>query len=88
MKTKTLQKGNPRIVITKKIISLINSLLNEKSKKEITEIGISSIDPLDYKSGKILDSPNIPFKNIPLLKPLKKYFNLPIYLSKDCSAAV
>jgi len=88
LKTKTPQKGNSGIVITKKIISLIESLLDDKSKKEIARIGINSIGPLDYESQKVLDSPNIPFKNIPLAKPLKEYFNLPVYLSNDCSSAV
>ncbi len=87
-KTETPRKGNSGIIITKKIITLINSLLENQPKKQIAGIGISSIGPLDFKSGKILDSPNIPFKNVPLVSPLKKYFNLPVYLSNDCSAAV
>ncbi|MEA3453034.1 MAG: ROK family protein [Patescibacteria group bacterium] len=84
---KTPKKGTSGIVISKKIILLINAIISNQSKKQILGIGIGSAGPLDYKSGKIFNSSNIPFKNIPLVEPLKKYFNLPVYLFNDCSAA-
>ncbi len=88
LRTETPKTGNSGTIITKTLIVLINALLEGQSKKQIAGIGISSIGPLDHKSEKILDSPNIPFKEIPLTKPLKKYFFFPIYLSNDCTAAV
>ncbi len=88
LKTETPKTGDSGVIVTEKIIDLVNLLLQGQSKKEIAGIGISSIGPLDYKSEKVLDSPNIPFKKIPLIKLLKKYFSLPIYLANDCTAAV
>lgn len=88
LRTKTPKTGSSGMIVTKTLIALVNALLKDQSKKQIAGIGISSIGPLNYKLGKILDSPNIPFKEIPLIKPLKKYFSLPIYLSNDCTAAV
>jgi glucokinase len=51
-------------------------------------IGIGSIGPLDFSSGSILAPPNLPFRLIPLRKPLQEEFGVPIYLMNDCTAAV
>ncbi len=51
-------------------------------------IGIGSIGPIDITKGMIGDTPNFPFKNIPVVEPLKDEFHVPVALMNDCSAAV
>ena len=89
VKIKTPHSGQSGQVITKKIVYLIKELINSQSDgSQIKGIGISSIGPIDYKKGAIINSPNIPFKKVPLLSPLRKKFNLPILLFNDCTSAV
>ncbi len=85
---KTRKEGKSGTVITNQVIKLIESLLQKESLKKIAGIGISSIGPLDYKKGGILNTPNVPFKFIPLVKPLEKRFSMPVFLLNDCNAAV
>jgi len=87
-KAQTPNIGKSGAIVTKTIVTLVNALLENNSKKQIAGVGIGSIGPIDYQKGEIFNSPNVPFKNISLLNPLKKYFSLPVYLYNDCTAAV
>ena len=69
--------------ITKQIIRMIRALGVEPSA-----IGIGSIGPLNLQKGSIINTPNIPFKNIPLAKPLADFFKVPVRMLNDCCAAV
>lgn len=71
--------------ISRQLIRILES--GDISIEDAIGIGIASIGPLDMKKGIISNTPNIPFKEIPLVKPLMK-FNLPIYLLNDCNAGV
>jgi glucokinase len=51
-------------------------------------IGVGSIGPLNYKDGMIINTPNYPFKEIPIVEPLKRVFETPIEMVNDCSAGV
>jgi glucokinase len=83
---KTNKKGKSGTVLTNQIIDLAESIL--KKNQKIAGIGVSSIGPLDYKIGGIKESPNIPYKFVPIIKPLRRRFSLPVYLYNDCLAAV
>lgn len=83
---KTRKKGKSGEVITGQVLELADFLL--KKAPCILGIGISSIGPLDYKNGGIKESPNIPFKFVPLVEPLSSAFGLPILLFNDCLCAV
>jgi glucokinase len=72
--------------IIDQIARMIRSLLPEGIIPET--IGIGSIGPLDFSSGSIRAPPNLPFKIIPLRKPLQEEFGVPIYLMNDCTVAV
>lgn len=85
---KTASKGKSGKVVTEQILGLVTFLLENIEKKRILGIGVSSIGPLDYKRGRVVHPPNLPFKYIPLLTPLKTMFSLPALLFKDCNAAV
>jgi len=51
-------------------------------------IGIGSIGPLNLRTGMITNTPNYPFENIPIKKPLESEFGVKVKIINDCSAAV
>jgi glucokinase len=73
--------------ISQQIIRLIYTL-QEETQTNILGIGIGSIGPLDLKRGAITNSPNIPFKFVPLREPIENEFATSIILLNDCNAAV
>ena len=50
-------------------------------------IGVGSIGPVDLGSGCVVNTPNLPFKRIPVVEPLKEHFQVPVAMLNDCSAA-
>ncbi|WP_455364900.1 ROK family protein, partial [[Eubacterium] cellulosolvens] len=70
--------------LSRQIIHMIHSL----KTFEIDSIGIGSAGPLDLKEGSIVNSPHLGYKRIPLVRPLKSEFNIPVYLANDCVAGV
>lgn len=67
---------------------MINSVLSSEFKiKDIEGIGIGSIGPLDPERGAIISSPNMPFKSISLIEPIKRKYNVPTFLLNDCTTA-
>ncbi|MDZ5255100.1 ROK family protein [Clostridium sp. LIBA-8841] len=54
---------------------------------EVEAIGIGSPGPLDARTGIIITTPNLPFKNFNLVAPLKAKFNIPVYLDNDANVA-
>lgn len=72
-----------------KLIEIINSFRDLYSdERPLLGIGIGSIGPLDMEKGIILNTPNLEVKNIPVVKPLRDEFNLPVSFLNDCTAAV
>ena len=53
----------------------------------VKTIGIGSPGPLDSKNGIIITTPNLPFKNFNLVKPIKNKYNVPTYLDNDGNVA-
>ncbi|RJS84374.1 ROK family protein [Candidatus Bathyarchaeota archaeon] len=74
--------------VSEQIIRIIHSLKRDIGIKEIAGLGIGSTGPLDLKKGGLMKPTNIPYDFIPLVKPLKDEFHVPVYLLNDCSAAV
>ncbi len=60
---------------------------SEKDYSEIRAIGIGSPGPLDSKTGVILNSANLPFKNFQIVKGIVDKFGIPTYLENDANAA-
>jgi glucokinase len=69
--------------ISEQIVRLIEALPGG-----FRAIGVGSIGPVDLGSGCVVNSPNIPFKRIPVVEPLKKHFQVPVAMLNDCSTAV
>ncbi len=77
----TEAKKGPRYII-KRIIKNITNLM----EKGVRGIGVGSPGPLDYKTGTIYKSPNLPrWKNIQLKKILEKRFKLPVKIDNDAN---
>ncbi len=70
--------------LSRQIIHMIHSL----KTFEIDSIGIGSAGPLDLEEGFIVNSPHLVYKRIPLVGPLKREFDIPVYLANDCVAGV
>ncbi|KYH29062.1 MULTISPECIES: ROK family protein [Clostridium] len=75
--------------VLQRIILVIEKVIEESkvAKDKIVTIGIGSPGPLDAKEGKIITTPNLPFRNFNLVKPLKDKFNIPVYLDNDANVA-
>ena len=64
------------------------TMMVKSSGDEFSAIGIGSIGLLDLRKGELSNPVHIPFKNIPIVKLLKKEFGVPVYLVNDCDAGV
>lgn len=75
--------------VLKRIISVVEKVIGESmvGKEKVTAIGIGSPGPLNAKEGKIITTPNLPFKDFNLVKLLKDTFNIPVYLDNDANVA-
>lgn len=72
-----------------RIIEVIEKVMlkAKKTNDDIKAIGIGSPGPLDARKGVIIVTPNLPFKNFALVKPIKDKFNIPTYLDNDANVA-
>ncbi|MDK2807952.1 MAG: glucokinase [Clostridiales bacterium] len=75
--------------IIKDMADAIYYLLEKKNigLNECLTIGIGSPGTVDAKSGVVLYSNNFGWENIPLVAELKKYINLPVFISNDANCA-
>lgn len=83
---KTKRSGKSGFTVTKQLKSMISSIVSDFS--HIAGIGIGSIGPLDIHRGIVKASPNVPYKRIPLKKPLETMANTPVSILNDCATAV
>jgi len=60
----------------------------ELGMDSIEAVGVGSIGPIDLATGKIVNTPNYPFKEIPITEPLERELNAPVRMLNDCTAAV
>lgn len=70
--------------IAAQIVRMIKALNIE----ELSAIGVGAIGPIDLGKGCVSETPNLPFKTIPILEPLTETFHVPVGILNDCSAAV
>ncbi|MCW3990494.1 MAG: ROK family protein [Candidatus Bathyarchaeota archaeon] len=63
-------------------------MAHELGMDSVESVGVGSIGPIDIASGSIVDTPNLPFKDIPVTEPLRAEFHAPVSLLNDCAAAV
>ena len=75
--------------VLNRIISTIEEVIknSEVTIDKVEAIGIGSPGPLDSKKGIIITTPNLPFRNYNVVKPIKDKFNVPVYLDNDANVA-
>lgn len=76
-------------LVMSRIIESINMVLEASNLplEEVKAIGIGAPGPLDSISGSIITTPNLPFKNYSITKPLMEKFGIPAYLDNDANVA-
>lgn len=79
---KTDRRNGPEGV-SQQIIRMIRELVDSPEA-----IGVGSIGPIDLETGMITNTPNYPFKEIPVVKPLQQEFEVPVKIVNDCTAGV
>ena len=79
------QKGEA--VVLDKILKTIDDVLIETDIDEIKAIGVGSPGPLDVENGLIVYTPNLPFKNFNIVKPIKEKYKIDTYLDNDANVA-
>ena len=77
------------MAVLNRIINSIDKVISEGklSYNDVEAIGIGSPGPLDAKKGIIITTPNLPFKNFDLVKPIAKKFEVPVFLDNDANVA-
>ncbi|MBB6716576.1 ROK family protein [Clostridium gasigenes] len=75
------------VAVLNKILNTIDTVLNNVDINEVAAIGIGSPGPLDVENGLIVYTPNLPFKNFNIVKPIKEKYNVPTYLDNDANVA-
>ena len=63
-------------------------LARELGMDSVESVGVGSIGPIDIASGSIGDSPNLPFRDVPVTEPLREELHAPVSLVNDCAAGV
>jgi glucokinase len=78
-------KGHEQVI--KNIIKAIDTLARSK-KSQVGCIGIGVPGPIDFKTGVVIDPPNLPgWKKVNLKKILQKRFKVPVQVDNDANCA-
>ena len=86
LKTKLQEKtdkANGAEGVPQQIIRMIHEI-----ERDPIAIGVGSIGPIDHSKGMIINTPNYPFKEIPVTEPLRIAFHASVKIMNDCSAGV
>jgi len=81
------EEGEEAVLL--RIIAVIEKVIEESKvdTKKIVSIGIGSPGPLNSKMGTIITSPNLPFNNFNIVRPLADKYRIPVYLDNDANVA-
>lgn len=85
-KREPTRKDSPHSLVSQ-ITEMVSSLL-EQTRAKISGLAVASAGPLDLRRGMIVNSPNLGLKKVPIVRPLRREFNVPVYLLNDCTAGV
>lgn len=80
IKSKSNKKSEPA---EDRIRRVVQGALDESGVSEIVGIGVGSPGPLDPKTGIIIDTPNLGWKNFPLADVLADHFKVPTVVDND-----
>lgn len=76
-------------VVLQRIFTVIDKVIIDAkiSIGDVVGIGIGSPGPLNAKEGTILTTPNLPFKNFQLVKPIEQKYGVKTFLDNDANVA-
>lgn len=74
-------------VVLEKLLKTIDDVLVGTDINEVKAIGVGSPGPLDVEKGLIVYTPNLPFKNFNIVKPIKDKYKIDTYLDNDANVA-
>ena len=72
----------------KHVLARIMLIISELISKDVKGIGIGCPGPLDIKKGKVLNTPNLPLRNVELKDIVAKKFRMKVVLDNDASCFV
>jgi glucokinase len=81
-------KGNNPYEIPDLVGEVISRLCRFFPKEVIEGIGVSVAGPVDLNAGSIIHPPNMPFDEVPIVRPLTDSLGCPVLIMNDCRAAV
>ncbi|MGI6458595.1 MAG: ROK family protein [Candidatus Hydrogenedentales bacterium] len=85
-RNKRKSKSNKGEATEERLTRTIQAALDEAQVDTIRGIGVGSPGPLDPKTGVIIDTPNLAWKDFPLAQYLKKAFKAPVVVDNDVNA--
>jgi glucokinase len=68
--------------------ALIRRVASPEEISQAEGIGISAAGPVDIDRGTLVNPPNLPFRDLALVDPLKESFEIPVRLANDCHAGI
>ncbi|HOD49572.1 MAG TPA: ROK family protein [Candidatus Hydrogenedentes bacterium] len=82
-RNKRKSKSNKGEPTEERLTRTIQEALEEAKVDAVRGIGVGSPGPLDPKTGVIIDTPNLAWKDFPLAQYLKKQFKTPVVVDND-----
>jgi len=80
-----VEEGKTKII--KRIVKALDKVMKGLGSNSIEGIGIGAAGDIDQDRGIVRFSPNLFWKNVPLVRLIKKKFNLKVVLDNDANAA-
>ncbi len=84
----TPKEGGSADAIPAHLVRLVERLLQAEDAEVPLAIGVSAAGPVDIGRGVVVNPPNIPFREIPIVEPLSRAFGVPVRMANDCHAGV
>lgn len=90
LKKKTKSAGDSSQNIEDLIISVVDEMINESKidRKLIKAIAAGAPGVIDQDEGLVLFSPNLPWRNYNIKKPIESKFGVPFYIGNDVNVGV
>lgn len=90
IKKKTKADGDDTQNVEEVIISVVDELINQFGikKSQIKAIAAGAPGVIDQNKGIVLTSPNLPWKNYNIRKPIEQKFGAPFFIGNDVNVGV
>lgn len=73
--------------IVKTIVENIRLVLKDLPRRQLLGIGVGAAGQIDHDGGMVLFSPNLRWHNVPIVREIKKKFNVPVSIDNDANVA-